>query len=183
MQVELSPDYHQVCFKSAVKLYRLARAHGFEKDLPKDYLSVLERGAQAVLDMTTPSLVQPRFNDCYTIPAKWTLEIAAELFPQRKDFKWAASGRRVDTTNVTISADGRSALADYGVGRKWNLSLKTVEGGKISLASGQMKPRLSGWFVGHANLTVHPATTISVKAPAPTREHRFVTELLPVAAK
>ena len=89
----------------------------------------------------------------------------------------------VDTTNVTVSADGRSALADYGVGRKWNLSLKAVEGGKISLASGQMKPRLSGWFVGHANLTVHPATTISVKAPAPTREHRFVTELLPVAAK
>ena len=353
MQLELSPDYHLVFYGCATRLYRLAKARGFEKELPRDYLDVLERGAQAVLDLTTPSLVQPRFNDCYTIRADRVLGPAAEFFPQRADFKWAATGRRegtppagatasrllpwsgfaalrsdwgpdaaylafdfgplgaahyhqdklgftfwkggeelvfddgggpydvsahrayaptgyghntllvdglaqnrkgpltaeapidagwettvardyirgtyddgfgpqrlklarhvreitfekpdlfrltdtvkaldgrahdyeilfhVDTTNVTVSADGTVATADYGAGRRWRLRLKVVEGGVISLASGQMEPRLSGWFVGRNDLSVHPATTISVRPAQKSGDHRFVTELDAVPA-
>ena len=350
MQLELSPDYHLVFFSCASKLYRLAKARGFEKELPKDYLDVLARGAQAVLDLTTPSFVQPRFNDCYTIRAEWVLASAAEFFPKRTDFRWVATGRRegappagetasrllpwsgfaamrsdwgpdasyvafdfgplgaahyhqdklsftfwkggeelvfddgggqydvsayrayaltgyghntllvdglaqnrkgplrvdapidagwtttasrdvvrgayddgfgpkraklarhvreiafekaqdlvlvtdtvwsadgkehdyellfhVDTTNVTVAADGRSVRARFG--RKWDLRLTVREGGTISTASGVLKPRLSGWFVGRNDMNVHLATTISVKAPASVRNHRFVTELVPV---
>ena len=349
MQIELSPDYHLVFFNCAARLYRLAKARGFEKDLPNDYLDILERGAQAVLDMTTPSLVQPRFNDCFTIRADRALGSAAEFFPKRTDFKWAATGRRegappagetasrllpwsgfaamrsdwgpdaaylafdfgplgaahyhqdklgfafwkggeelvfddggghydvsahrayaltgyghntllvdglaqnrkgparadapidagwkttaardfvrgtyddgfgpkcaklarhvreivfekpqdlvritdtvqsadgkghdyellfhVDSTNATVAADGRSVTVDYGTGRRWGLRLAAVEGGEISLASGQTEPRLSGWFVGRNDLDVHPATTISVKARGRVRDCRFVTEL------
>ena len=349
LQIELSPDYHSVFFGCATRLYRLAKEHGFEGELPDDYLGILARGAQAVLDMTTPAFVQPRFNDCFTIPAGGMLKAAAEFFPNRSDFLWVATGRcegappagetasrllpwsgfailrsgwdsdatylafdfgplgaahyhqdklsftlwkgdeelvfddgggqydvsahrayaltgydhntmlvdglaqnrrgpftvsspidagwttttardfvrgeyadgfgpnmlklarqlreieyekpdlfritdtaqstdgrehayellfHVDTTNVTVAADGRSVRARFG--RKWDLRLTVREGGTISTASGVLEPRLSGWFVGRNDMKVHPATTISVRAPAPVRNHRFVTELVPV---
>lgn len=91
LQIELSPDYHSVFFGCATRLYRLAKEHGFEGELPHDYLGILARGAQAVLDMTTPSFVQPRFNDCFTIPAEGMLKAAAEFFPGRSDFLWGAT--------------------------------------------------------------------------------------------
>ena len=84
--------------------------------------------------------------------------------------------------SLAVAADGRSATADYGRGRKWKLHLAVAEGGTISLASGQKGPRLSGWFVGRNDLTIHPATTISVKARGRARDHVFVTELKAVRA-
>ena len=86
----------------------------------------------------------------------------------------------LDTTNVTVSADGRSLIARYG--RKWDLSLAVEEGGRIAVQSGVLKPRLAGWFVGRNDLTLHKATTVSVRAVR-AKDARFVTVLRPVPAK
>ena len=83
----------------------------------------------------------------------------------------------VDTTNVTVAADGRALVARFG--KKWDLALTVEQGGAISLQSGVEKPRLAGWFVGRNNLTVHKATTISVKAPR-AENATFVTTFRPV---
>ena len=91
MQYELSPDYHYVFFSCAARLYRIAKANGYDRELPEDFLRVIERGAQVVLDMTTPAFIQPRFNDCFSIDAAKILSDAAEFFPNRQDFLWGAT--------------------------------------------------------------------------------------------
>jgi len=91
---ELSPDYHSVAYWCGMPLYRTAKANGFERELPADYLDVLRRGAEGPIAMTTPGFTQPRFNDCYTLPIARMLHGAHELFPDRKDFLWAATEGR-----------------------------------------------------------------------------------------
>ena len=85
----------------------------------------------------------------------------------------------LDTTNTVLSAAGRHLDAYYG--RTWNLALDVTEGGIASTVVGQTKPRLSGWYIGRNDKTNHPATTVSVRAPMPVRDHRFVTVLRPFA--
>ena len=85
----------------------------------------------------------------------------------------------LDTTNTVLSAAGRHLDAYYG--RTWNLALDVKEGGIASTVVGQTKPRLSGWYIGRNDKTNHPATTVSVRAPMPVRDHRFVTVLRPFA--
>lgn len=81
---------------------------------------------------------------------------------------------QLDTTNVTVSADGRALLARYG--RKWDLRITVEEGGVISVATGQRSPRLSGWFIGRNDRRNHPATTASVRADG-CKDHVFRTRL------
>lgn len=349
---ELSPDYHSVFFVCAVRLYRIAKANGFESELPGDFLEILGRGAQAVLDMTTPSFVQPRFNDCFTIQAAPMLAAAAEFFPDRRDFLWGATcGREgeppkgptasrilpyagfaamrsgwdrdatflafdfgplgmahrhqdklgftlwkggtelvfddgggqyecseyrtyavsgydhntllvdglaqnrstplksdvpidagwettpmrdricgvyddgygpeqlklarhkreivfekpclfrlvdtaetldgcahdyellfhVDSLDVAVAADRRSAHVRFE--GKWELEIAVREGGEITTLEAVREPRLAGWYVGRNDKNLHPATTISVKAPGKRECHRFVTELAVIPAE
>ena len=91
---ELSPDYHIVFFGCAAQLYGRARADGTLGDLPADFAELLKRGAEGPLALMTPAFTQPRFNDCYTIAAARVLGPAAELFPERTDFLWGATGGR-----------------------------------------------------------------------------------------
>ncbi len=350
LQCELSPDYHLVLWMCAAQLFRRARDGGTLGDLPADFSGLLERAAEGPLSMMTPSFVQPRFNDCYTIPAARVLGPASEFFPGRLDFLWGATHGRegrppagatasrllpyagfaamrsgwdadatylafdfgplgvghwhqdklsftlwkggeelvfddgggqyedsperrygvsgydhnvllvdglaqnrteprrnaspegagwsstpkrdfargvydqgfgpeerrlavhvreieflkpdrfvvtdrissadgrahdyeilfqLDTTDTEISADGRTLLAHYG--RKWDLSITVVEGGEIVTATGQRTPRLSGWFIGRNDLSNHPATTVSIRAPG-RMDHVFRTVLSPVPA-
>lgn len=89
---ELSADYHGVFYLTMARIFRLARAAGLERELPGDFQDLLRRGAEGVLAMTTPGFVQPRFNDSFTVPAAGVMGIAAEFFPDRGDFLWAATG-------------------------------------------------------------------------------------------
>lgn len=91
-QFELSPDYHRVFYYCAAPLYERALQNGFVHELPKEYRTTLERGAQAYLDLMTPSFTEPQFNDTFVNPnASTLLAIAAKLFPERRDFLWAAT--------------------------------------------------------------------------------------------
>lgn len=91
---ELSSDYHCVFYLTMARIFRLARAAGLECELPDDFQDLLRRGAEGVLATTTPSFVQPCFNDSWATPASIVMGIAFEFFPERSDFRWAATGGR-----------------------------------------------------------------------------------------
>ena len=91
---ELSSDYHCVSYLTMARIFRLARAAGLECELPDDFRELLQRGAEGVLATTTPSFVQPCFNDSWATPASIVMGIAFEFFPERSDFRWAATGGR-----------------------------------------------------------------------------------------
>ena len=91
---ELSSDYHGVFYLTMARIYRIARAAGLECELPDDFRELLQRGAEGVLATTTPSFVQPCFNDSWATPASIVMGIAFEFFPERSDFRWAATGGR-----------------------------------------------------------------------------------------
>ena len=91
---ELSSDYHCVFYLTMARIYRIARAAGLECELPDDFRELLQRGAEGVLATTTPSFVQPCFNDSWATPASIVMGIAFEFFPERSDFRWAATGGR-----------------------------------------------------------------------------------------
>lgn len=353
---ELSPDYHNVFYSTAARIFHLAATNGLEGELPPVFRDLLRRGAEGPLAMMTPGFVQPRFNDCYTIPVSAVMRNALAVFPDREDFRWALSkgleGRppagetpsrflpyagfavmrggwtpdaaylafdvgplgmahrhqdklsftmwkggeelvfddgggqyersdfrsyacsahahntllvdglgqvrkgpakmkapieagwvstpagdaafgvydqgfgpqerrlarhrreirfdrrsetftvtdratsvdgkeheytllfHLDTTNVVISADGRSLNATYGAGRKWALEMMFDGDARLSVskATGRKTPSLAGWFVGRNDLTVHPATTVFVTAPR-GKERTFTTILRPYVSE
>ena len=86
---------------------------------------------------------------------------------------------QLDTTNVTVSAEGKMLLARYG--RKWDLRMTVENGGVVSVATGRRSPRLSGWFIGRNDLRNHPATTATIRA-ARCKDHVFRTVLVPQRA-
>ena len=352
---ELSPDYHNVFYSTVSRIFRLAAANGRDGELPPVFRDLLRRGAEGPLAMMTPGFVQPRFNDCFTVPVSAVMRNALAVFPDREDFRWALSkgleGRppagetpsrflpyagfavmrggwtpdaaylafdvgplgmahkhqdklaftmwkggeelvfddgggqyersdfrsyarsahahntllvdglgqvrndpvkmtepieagwvstsdgdaafgvydqgfgpqerrlarhrrdirfdrmsetftvtdcatsvdgneheytllfHLDTTNVAISADGRSLNATYGAGRKWALEMMFDGDARLSVskATGRKTPSLAGWFVGRNDLTVHPATTVFVTAPR-GKERTFTTKLRPYAS-
>jgi len=91
---ELSPDYHSVALWCAMPLYRIAKENGFEKELPADYLDTLRLLAEGPIALTTPAFTQPRFNDCYTMHLPAVLHGVDKIFPERRDFLWAATEGR-----------------------------------------------------------------------------------------
>ena len=93
LQYELSPDYHSVTITCAQQLYEKAVKSGFADELPADFAPLLERMADAVLNLTTPTFVQPRFNDCFTMHGDQMVGRLAPLFPARQDLTWLASRR------------------------------------------------------------------------------------------
>ena len=86
---------------------------------------------------------------------------------------------QLDTTNTTVSADGRRLLARYG--RRWDLVID-VSDGKLETAVARRKPSLAGWFVGRNDTSVHPATTVFVRVSR-GRDRTVVTRLRPVEGK
>lgn len=94
MQDELSPDYHAVTFACASGMLQLAQQYQRTGELPPDFAPLLEKAAEAYLALATPRLTQPRTNDCYTMNTVFLMRTAADLFPQRADFRWAADSRQ-----------------------------------------------------------------------------------------
>ena len=91
------------------------------------------------------------------------------------DFVESADGKehsytllfQIDSTNVALSADGRTLSADFGRGRKWVLAMALPEGATPEIVSGRLKPTPAGWFFGRNGVApdVRPATTLFVKFP------------------
>lgn len=94
LHCELSSDYHLVFYVCAAQLYRRALKSGTLDELPAAFKELMVRGAEGPLAMTTPSFVQPRFNDCYTVAAEAVLKTASEFFPDRADFRWGVTHGR-----------------------------------------------------------------------------------------
>jgi len=92
MQYELSPDYQSVVFTCGSNLYRLAECAGLQNTLSQKFMNSLEKYAESYLNLMTPHFTQPRTNDCFTMSTSALLAKAAEIFPVRKDFLWAATG-------------------------------------------------------------------------------------------
>ncbi len=94
---ELSPDYHSVFYATTSIVYLRTQAACVRNESVDKLRKVLERGAEGYIDMMTPGFVMPRVNDTYTLPVSAVLKRAAEFFPERDDFLWAASGGRQGT--------------------------------------------------------------------------------------
>ncbi|MFT5367982.1 MAG: hypothetical protein ACI8V2_002945 [Candidatus Latescibacterota bacterium] len=91
-QVELSPGYHWVALGNILTVPRVAKAAGFERELPVDFLSRAEKAFEFTLLMRTPDGSTPRANDTpNTQDVASILRVGAELFPERADFLWAAT--------------------------------------------------------------------------------------------
>lgn len=94
MHCELSPDYHSVMSSCCMVFMRIAAAENVSADLPEDFMSKLEKAYESIIALSTPSLVSPRTNDCFTLKISSQLKAAYAFFPHRKDFLWAGSGRK-----------------------------------------------------------------------------------------
>ena len=97
MHDELSPDYHEVLLGCVRTFFRTGGAEACRRELPPGFMEKLEKSYEAILQMATPGLTSPRTNDCYTCCVDKRMARALELFPDRKDFLWAASGRKEGT--------------------------------------------------------------------------------------
>ena len=91
-QVELSPGYHWVALGNILTVPRVAKVAGFESELPADFLARAEKAFEFTLMMRSPDGSTPRVNDTpNTQDVASILRVGAELFPERKDFLWAAT--------------------------------------------------------------------------------------------
>jgi hypothetical protein len=91
-QVELAPGYHGVTLSNLLGILRLARSH--DVALPADFVARLERMFEYSLRIALPDLRLPALNDSGWQAVGNTLREGFELFPERDDFRWGASGRR-----------------------------------------------------------------------------------------
>lgn len=88
-QVELAPFYHTLSVSSIVSVYRFAKLNGYQ--LPKEFVSRLERAYDCFVKLRMPDGLVPSINDSQWIESKKFLSEGASLFPERKDFEYFAS--------------------------------------------------------------------------------------------
>ena len=93
MHDELSPDYQSVMLGCAFAFLNIAKNEDCLKELPPDFLPVLEHTFGAILDMATPCLTSPKTNDTHTFHIQSHMQKAFAYFPHRLDFQWAATSR------------------------------------------------------------------------------------------
>ena len=92
-QRELSPDYQLVSFNCAAGVWRTASACGRLDELPASYPAHLKNMALCYAATSTPALVQPRTNDCYTMYTSRVTGVAERIFPEVKEFAYLSSRR------------------------------------------------------------------------------------------
>ena len=94
MYDELSPDYHLVLLGCVLTFLDIGGKDAAEKDLPPGFLAKMESNFNAIVQMITPAMTMPRTNDTYTVATDRNLRGAVDLFPHRKDFRWAFTKRK-----------------------------------------------------------------------------------------
>jgi hypothetical protein len=94
-QIELSTGYHWVALRNLIHIPLVARTVGLSDELPDDFLMRAEKAFDFTLLMLCPDGSTPRVNDTpNTQDASSILAIGSNLFPEREDYRWAASGRK-----------------------------------------------------------------------------------------
>ncbi len=91
-QIELSSGYHQVSLRNFVMTYNIARLN--EQPMPEDYSSKLEQMYDYDLYLAMPDLRMPALNDGGWTDIRPWMRSALEFFPEREDFRWAATEGR-----------------------------------------------------------------------------------------
>ena len=76
------------------ELATLADECGVKKELPEDFVTLLEKSFDALLKMSTPDFDAPLTNDSGHSRLVSFFAPAAKLFPHRKDFLWVQSNRK-----------------------------------------------------------------------------------------
>ena len=100
-QIELSSGYHQVSLRNFVMTYNVARLN--DQPIPGDYSNKLERMYDYDLYLAMPDLRMPALNDGGWTDIRPWMQNALEFFPDREDFRWAASDGREGKRPTTLS--------------------------------------------------------------------------------
>jgi Heparinase II/III N-terminus/Heparinase II/III-like protein len=98
-QVELAPGYHGVAIRNFLGPVQIAPQCGFE--LPKDYLPKMERMFDYFLYSMQPDGRMAPLNDSADGDCLPYLKEAAQLFPNRQEFRWAATGKGTPPVNTS----------------------------------------------------------------------------------
>jgi hypothetical protein len=93
-QCELTPGYHQVALLRIMDLQRLAVLVGRSDEIPADYTARAEKAFHYDLALMTPDRDLPKLNDSWHVNVPGVLARAVELYPERQDFRWAATDGR-----------------------------------------------------------------------------------------
>lgn len=92
VQMELAPGYHGVTVGNFLGPVDLVALTGFE--IPRDYLGKLQRMFDYYLYSMQPTRQMPPLNDSSAKDIRGWMRRAVEYFPQREDFRWAATDGR-----------------------------------------------------------------------------------------
>jgi hypothetical protein len=94
-QVELSTGYHWVALRNLIHVPMIAQVVGRTDELPDDFLMRAEKAFDFTLLMLCPDGSTPRVNDTPNHQnTAVIMAVGAKLFPDREDYRWAASGRK-----------------------------------------------------------------------------------------
>ncbi|MBS12214.1 MAG: hypothetical protein CME19_11510 [Gemmatimonadetes bacterium] len=100
-QIELSSGYHQVSLRNFVMTYNIAQLNA--QPVPEDFAAKLERMYDYDLYLAMPDLRMPALNDGGWTDVRPWMRNALEFFPEREDFKWAATEGREGKRPTTLS--------------------------------------------------------------------------------
>lgn len=89
-QIELAPGYHNVSLDSFERPVQLAKLN--DVALPADYVAKLEKMFDYDLYVSMPNGRMPGLNDSGDTAIGGWMQKAAGYYPQRQDFRWAATG-------------------------------------------------------------------------------------------
>ena len=91
---ELTNSYHSGVVGDMIHIFRLANDCGLGKELPGDFIKLLERSYDAQVHMMTPGFDMPLTNDSRHTKLWERFAPAVEYFPHRQDFLWVRSNRK-----------------------------------------------------------------------------------------
>ncbi|MDD4872263.1 MAG: alginate lyase family protein [Kiritimatiellae bacterium] len=100
-QIELAPGYHGVTVHNFLGPVNLVPLTGFE--LPKDYVTKMEKMFDYFLFSMQPTRKTPALNDSGAGAVTRWMETGAKLFPHREDFLWVATDGKQGKAPVQIS--------------------------------------------------------------------------------
>ena len=104
-QDELSTGYlYDVIIPSVFKMAKMAESTGHSSEVPADYLNMLQSAYEWIMWVTPPDLNRPKLNDSWPGKVDYVFHAAVDLFPERKDFLWFATGRQKGQAPAKTSA-------------------------------------------------------------------------------
>lgn len=103
---ELDPSYHLDAIHIFMQAARMAKAKGFEKELPRSYFYTIEKMIDFVMNITFPDYTYPLFSDARLTSKQRLLndfKKFAGFFPENKEIKYWASDKLVGPPPAHLS--------------------------------------------------------------------------------